>query len=114
MPWVATVLLAMSLVASTSYFEATELPEAGDHHGFRQVEDGSDGHHHGDTDDHHETPGSPCHHHESQICTGHGQDLADGALVSIIEPGLTQLFQLVTVEPTDRHSLYLIFHIPIA
>jgi len=113
MRWAPTVLLAMSLMASSASFETMELPEA-DHHGYRHVESGSEGHHHGDTDDHHETPGSPCHHHESQICTGHGQDLADGALVSIIEPGLTQLFQLVTVEPTDRHSLYLIFHIPIA
>lgn len=32
--------------------------------------EGGDGHRHGDPDDHHETPGSPCHHHEHSCCGG--------------------------------------------
>jgi hypothetical protein len=110
----SAMVVAMSLLASSATFEVTELPEAADHHGYRHVESESEGHHHGDTDDHHESPDSPCHHHESQICAGHGTDLADGALTSILEPGLTQLYHLVTVKPTDQHSLYLILHVPIA
>jgi len=114
MRWVPAVLVAMSLLASSAIFEVTDLSEVVDHHGYRQVESDSDGHHHGDTDDHHESPGSPCHHHESQFCTGHSLDLMDGAVTSILEPGLTRLCRAICVEPTDRHSLYLILHVPIA
>jgi hypothetical protein len=30
------------------------------------------GHQHGDADDHHDAPNTPCHHHDTHSCSGHG------------------------------------------
>lgn len=105
------VLAALSLAASSSTFEEPELPG---HHGYRHVEGETAGHRHGDADDHHESPDSPCHHHETQICPGHAPELAVSQQISIIEPGLERLFRLVTIEPSDTPAVQRIFHIPIA
>lgn len=109
--WIA--LLSASLAASSAAFEEAELPDA-DHQGVVHVDDDSAGHHHGDEDDSHETPDSPCHHHEDHICSGHGQDLAICTRVSIVDPGTAVIFRLVTTRPTDLPTVHRIFHIPIA
>jgi hypothetical protein len=109
--WV--VFLALSLVASPAAFEEAGLLDA-DHLGLIHVDDGSEGHHHGDADDKHETPDSPCHHHQDHICSGHGQDLAICTRISIVDPGPAHRFKLITVRPTELPSIHRIFHIPIA
>lgn len=109
--WV--ILTALGLLGSSALFEEADLPDAA-HHGLRHVEGDVAGHHHGDPDDHHETPDSPCHHHETQICFGHAHDYTVSASISIVEPGAAELFNLITINPSENYSIHLIFHIPIA
>jgi hypothetical protein len=105
------LLVSLALIASASLFEVEEMPE---HHGYRHVDGAAEGHHHGDTDDHHDEPGSPCHHHEAQACGGHGLDFAAGSFLSIDQPTIAGLFRLPVVRPDNPPTLRLILHVPIA
>jgi hypothetical protein len=110
---IAGILVSLSLLAGAFAVEDSELPDSAHPHGVRHVEHSFDGHHHGDADDHHESPDSPCHHHETQACFGHGVDLAGTALARLPEPELALRLTLFTIRPVDPPSLIQIFHIPI-
>jgi hypothetical protein len=104
---------ALGLLGSPAAFEEAELSDF-QHHGFRHVDGDASGHHHGDADDHHESSDSPCHHHETEICLGHGHELAVTPEISIVEPGAAEPFAIPSVTPSNDVSIHTVFHIPIA
>ncbi|MFN3487225.1 MAG: hypothetical protein ACK44W_17300, partial [Planctomycetota bacterium] len=66
--------VALSAILYPSVLMRVDLAQAvadHDHHpGLGHPAPGEGGHTHGDPDDHHENPNSPCHHHDIHTCCG--------------------------------------------
>jgi hypothetical protein len=113
-----TVLgVSLAMVLSASLATGEDLEEAvADHEDHPGLIDaaGDAGHQHGDADDHHETPESPCHHHETHLCCSHAPALAPGECAGVQLSQYSQRFIppafRVDVEPSVRRT----FHVPIA
>jgi hypothetical protein len=72
------------------------------------------GHRHGDEDDHHETPDSPCHHHDSHTCCTNAPMLALADVSVAFDAPLRRFIPApwtpADVPPTARE----LFHVPLA
>ena len=64
---VILLFLLASLFPVNNPRDADVLSHA-EHPGLGHPEEGAGDHRHGDPDDHHESPDSPCHHHEHTCC----------------------------------------------
>ena len=90
---------------------------APDHHEHPEVSDAREGegsHSHGDADDHHETPDSPCHHHVVQCCCAHSHVLYQVGANGLKESRVALRIDPFTVELNSDPALKSIFHVPIA
>lgn len=77
-----------------------------------EPDDGS--HAHGDADDHHETPDSPCHHHDLHSCADAGG--AAGLLPDSL-PGFSRVCErFEPAEPSRFCEPFIrtLFHVPLA
>ncbi len=72
------------------------------------------GHEHGDADDHHDAPNTPCHHHDTHSCSGHGSVLLmatdSGSLNSVCWQRFVSADLVATSNLTSKKQ----FHVPLA
>lgn len=108
---------AASILGSTLVDTEALLDRPSDHHKHGRLLDAAAGegtHEHGDSDDHHPTPDSPCEHHVQHCCCGHVPAVA--AFGSVASGG-AQTSQRLSLPPSSR-SGYLfaepLFHVPLA
>ena len=90
---------------------------AGDPHEHRGVSDAhaeDPGHGHGDPDDHHETPDSPCHHHVVHCCCSHSHGFIAESLPGLPPTGPSRRISSLIFQDELPPLPKSIFHIPIA
>lgn len=111
---IVAALVAGALVGSASTSNQTLEEMRGHQPGVVHPHPDDASHAHGDADDHHESPDSPCHHHDLHSCADAGPSLGllpDGALViSRISERFVPAETARVLEPTT-HTL---FHVPLA
>jgi ABC-type nickel/cobalt efflux system permease component RcnA len=113
-----SVALAVVLISSPILLDNTEAgDESGDHHehsGWSDAHPGQGAHSHGDSDDHHDKPNSPCHHHIIHCCCGHAHAmLAAGSVLSMVQKQPERL-DVLSSKVKDEPILRRFFHVPIA
>lgn len=94
----ASILIAGGVFASTVVDSEALLERTGDHHEHGQLLDahaGEQSHQHGDSDDHHNSPDSPCDHHVLHCCCGHFHVVIASPIVSNVSPENSQRVALV-------------------
>ena len=109
--------LMVALFAVSSLALSAEVQETGsDHHGHPSGSDGAvsdPGHSHGDSDDQHDTPESPCHHHLMHCCCVHGPALAGSGPSIPGRDGASSRFSLPTTSPSSEPCASRVLHVPI-
>jgi len=115
-PWI--LLLSVALVLAGGVPADSEdhgaFETEGAHAGMLHVPDDHHGHAHGDADDHHETPDSPCHHHEDHACCSSGPAVAMVAETGTLPEWTGILVSLPPMIDRVEPRVELPFHIPIA
>ena len=111
-------LLIVVLFLTSAFATASELPEAeGDHHehgSLTDVTSSAEGHAHGDSDDHHESPGDDCHHHVMHCCCGHSHAASTMTLAGLSDtPNCTRLAIPLHFSASTAFTTELL-HVPIA
>lgn len=71
-------------------------------------------HRHGDADDHHDAPNTPCHHHDTHSCSGHGSVLIMGADPSSPTCVCWQRFISAELVAASNITSKKQFHVPLA
>ncbi len=105
------LMMSTSLVASDLMVEA--ISDHHEHPGLTDAGPDAGDHRHGDSDDHHDSPQSPCHHHIAHCGCAH-------PILTATETGLAQIpevargFLLALATPPSEFALSSTFHIPIA
>ncbi|MBI4563791.1 MAG: hypothetical protein HY716_03740 [Planctomycetes bacterium] len=109
--------LALALILATSGSDHAELAAAvadHDHHlGLGHPAEGEGNHYHGDADDHHETPDSPCHHHDTHTCCPSGVTLALTIECSIEESWNAVRIRVPLLHTHHPPSVVDILHVPV-
>ncbi len=113
---VLAILVAVSVLGTTLVDTEAALERTEDHHEHGNLLDApADGiHQHGDEDDHHETPDSPCDHHVMHCCCGHVHVIAAAVLGSTVRAEDSRYLKAPFVTPKIDPSIEQILHIPIA
>ena len=113
---VLAILVAASVLGTTLVDTEAALERAEDHHEHGSLLDApSDGsHQHGDEDDHHESPDSPCDHHVMHCCCGHVHVIAAAVFGLTVRAETSQVLKAPSVAPEIDPSIERILHIPIA
>ncbi len=108
---------ALALVLSTSVPAGTELPEAvadhGHHPGLGHPAEGEGNHEHGDADDHHETPNSPCHHHDTHTCCTQSTAFALVNSPAGLDLGISFRILVPKIQPYAPLSVVDLLHVPV-
>lgn len=113
-----TVVLGLLVLLGTVIKSELPLPELD--HGYGHAAevshpDPSDaGHAHGDADDHHEAPNTPCHHHDTHSCSGHGSVLMMAADPASLNTVRWQRFVSADLVASTDISAKKQFHVPLA
>jgi len=76
--------------------------------------DRGESHHHGDADDRHDGPGSPCEHQAAHCCCGHVTAAEVLDLSSSGEGNLSLMERTPSPEPASEPSDRSVLHVPIA
>lgn len=71
-------------------------------------------HEHGDADDHHETPDSPCHHHDTHTCCAPGVTLALAGDALSADAGTATRVPVPTLFVHASPSVVEFLHVPLA
>jgi hypothetical protein len=74
----------------------------------------STSHAHGDSDDHHDNPKSPCHHHIVHCGCSHSPIFPPGGAGFAPVPQIAHEFALAISRPNSQFTLTSTFHIPIS
>lgn len=114
---VLTVLVATFVLAGTLVDSEALSEEGSGHHEHGNMLDavpGQAGHAHGDSDDHHESPNSPCDHHVLHCCCGHVHVLASPLAAFGAGTQLASPIRAISSDPCINPSVERILHIPIA
>ncbi len=109
-----TAVLGIALILSASPLADTFPHDDGpDHHEHDGVSDAaSPAHTHGDADDHHETPDSPCHHHVLHCCCAHAHALATELPDAHTHILTGKIALLPASSLTTTISIHAVFHVP--
>lgn len=114
---VLSVLVATSVLAGTLVDGEALADEGSGHHEHGNMLDagpGQAGHAHGDTDDHHDSPTSPCDHHVLHCCCGHVHVLATPVVAFNAYAEVASSIHTLASDPCINPSVERILHIPIA
>ncbi len=114
---ILTVLVAASVQGGTLLDGEAMSDEGSGHHEHGDLLDaqpGQSGHAHGDSDDHHESPNSPCDHHVLHCCCGHVHVLASAYLAFGANTEVASHVRTIASDPCINPSVERILHIPIA
>lgn len=114
---ILTVLVMAAVFAGTLVDNEAASDEAAGHHEHGNLLDaapGQAGHAHGDTDDHHESPNSPCDHHVLHCCCGHVHVLASAFVAFSANAEIASPIRTLASDPCINPSVERILHIPIA
>jgi hypothetical protein len=105
--------LVIALVSASAVIAGAGVIE--DHHehaGLTDADPFAEGHHHGDADDHHDGPDSPCHHHVFHCgCTALGA-MATEPAGAAIELGSARC-EIADVTPHVPPRVHLLLHVPL-
>ena len=109
--------LVAALFAISSVALSSELQDTGsEHHRHPGGDDravSDSGHSHGDSDDQHDTPGSPCHHHLMHCCCVHGLAFLGSGTSIPGRDGASSQFSLLTTSPYFEPCSSRVLHVPI-
>lgn len=84
------------------------------HPGLGHPEEGEGEHRHGDPDDHHETPDSPCHYHDEHTCCNASQVLGLPGASTSFESASAGYPAIPSHEPPHEPVARELFHVPLA
>ena len=115
-----TATLGLLVLLGTLIKSDLPLPELDLDHGHAHAPgvshaDPSDsGHEHGDEDDHHDAPNTPCHHHDTHSCTGHGSVLMLATDPASMDSVSWQRFVSADLTASSDITSKEQFHVPLA
>ena len=112
------LVIVLALIFSPSFLEKAGLEEyLSSHHEHPGITDASaddPGHEHGDADDHHSSPDSPCHHHAVHCCCSHSHNILPMDLIGLGIPSVSRRISVPAVQMDIPPSLKSILHVPLA
>jgi len=113
---VLAILVAAFVLGNTLVDTEAALERTGDHHEHSNMLDApADGsHQHGDKDDHHDSPNSPCDHHVLHCCCGHVHVLSAPSVPSDQSTEDSLALKAIALTPRFELSVDRILHVPIA
>lgn len=113
---ILVALVSIALAASRPPFDpALNVDHSHeDHPGLVGVAGDHPGHQHGDADDHHETPDSPCHHHQAHLCCGQVPNFTPALCSGLELTKTSQRCAPLEIRARSTPSVRRHFHIPIA
>lgn len=111
---VAATWLAASACGPRETNLAQAVAEHDRHPGLGHPAGDEGNHEHGDSDDHHKTPESPCHHHDTHSCCTQGPTLALIVASMDLEPGNATRIPVPKLQAFARFSVVEFLHVPIA
>ncbi len=109
--------LALGIFLAPLGMDASEPEEDRQgHHEHPGISDAAAGgtHAHGDSDDHHDAPNTPCHHHIIHCCCSHSHVMVSGNVLGFVEFGQSQILHISEVAVLLTPAVQVHFHIPIA
>jgi hypothetical protein len=113
-----SVVLGLVLISSPLVLDNTEAgDECGDHHehsGWADAHAGQGAHSHGDSDDHHDQPNSPCDHHVIHCCCGHVHVMLAGSSILSDVPKRPERLDVLETQVKVEPILRRLFHVPLA
>lgn len=111
-------LLIAAFSVSTLAMDAADGEESHTNHhehpGLSDAAPDEAGHAHGDSDDHHENPESPCHHHVLHCCCGHAHGMLAGGAASAMLPEAAERIVEQLSHVHEATFLCQPFHVPIS
>ena len=115
---VPVFIVALALIFSPSLLESEELEEAmGSHHEHPGISDASPvdpDHEHGDADDHHSSPDSPCHHHVVHCCCSHAHTVLTMDVMGLGTPEESRRITDAPIQVDIPPSVKSLLHVPLA
>lgn len=112
------LLMIVALLFSPLFLEKAGAETlSGPHHEHPESREASPnalGHEHGDYDDHHSSPDSPCHHHELHCCCSHAHNVLPTNLTSLGNPTASRRIRIHSLQPHIPPTLKSLLHVPIA
>ena len=115
---VPVFIVALALIFSPSLLESEELEEAmGSHHEHPGISDASPvdpDHEHGDADDHHSSPDSPCHHHVVHCCCSHAHTVLTMDVMGLGTPDESRRITDAPIQVDIPPSVKSLLHVPLA
>lgn len=107
-------VVLLSLGAAGVVEPNEELQGHHEHPGISDASTSDAGHAHGDSDDHHETPNTPCHHHVVHCCCGHVHVMLAGNSLYAIRELESERLEALNPHSNEDPALRRFFHVPIA
>jgi len=109
----ATIVLGL-LALIGGVFRPDPAPELDHEPGQVHADPADSNHRHGDEDDHHDAPNTPCHHHESHSCIGHGSVHMMITDAAAMNSASWQRFVAADVVASSTITSKKLFHVPLA